>query len=111
MRPPVRPVAPGPGQKSVWDYPRPPRVEAATDRISIRVRFGAETIVDTTDAVRVLQTSHPPVYCLPRSAFPLWGSGTAFLQGSNTATIWQSLHLHLVKKRVTDLLGAKLRTC
>ena len=69
MRPPVRPVVPTPGQESVWDYPRPPRVEATTDRI--RIRFGGETIVDTTDAVRVLETSHPPVYYLPRSAFPV----------------------------------------
>ena len=68
MLPPVRPVAPAPGQESVWDYPRPPRVETTTDRI--RIRLGGETIVDTTDAVRVLETSHPPVYYLPRSAFP-----------------------------------------
>ena len=68
MRNDVIPVTPGPGQESVWDYPRPPRVEATTDRI--RIRLGGETIVDTTDAVRVLETSHPPVYYLPRSAFP-----------------------------------------
>ncbi|MBG6107114.1 DUF427 domain-containing protein [Frigoribacterium sp. CG_9.8] len=67
MRNDVTPVTPGPGQESVWDYPRPPRVEATTERI--RIRFGGETIVDTTDAVRVLETSHPPVYYLPRSAF------------------------------------------
>ncbi|CAN5176400.1 DUF427 domain-containing protein [soil metagenome] len=68
MRNDVTPLTPGPGQESVWDYPRPPRVEATTDRI--RIRFGGATIVDTTDAVRVLETSHPPVYYLPRSAFP-----------------------------------------
>ena len=68
MRNDVTPVTPGPGQESVWDYPRPPRVEATTERI--RIRFGGETIIDTTDAVRVLETSHPPVYYLPCSAFP-----------------------------------------
>ena len=68
MRNDVTPATPGPGQESVWDYPRPPRVEATTERI--RIRFGGETIIDTTDAVRVLETSHPPVYYLPRSAFP-----------------------------------------
>ncbi|MHC5795680.1 DUF427 domain-containing protein [Lacisediminihabitans sp. FW035] len=67
MRNNVTPQTPGPGQESVWDYPRPPRIEPTTDRI--RIRFGGETIVDTTDAVRVLETSHPPVYYLPRSAF------------------------------------------
>ena len=61
-------VAPGPGQESVWDYPRPPRVEVTDDRI--RIHLGGELLVDSTDAVRVLETSHPPVYYLPRSAFP-----------------------------------------
>lgn len=60
-------TVPGPGQESVWDYPRPPRVEPSSERIVIVL--GGETIVDTTDSVRVLETSHPPVYYLPRSAF------------------------------------------
>jgi uncharacterized protein (DUF427 family) len=64
----VKREVPGPGQESVWDYPRPPRVEKMTERI--RIRLDGVTVVDTTDAVRVLETSHPPVYYLPRSAFP-----------------------------------------
>jgi uncharacterized protein (DUF427 family) len=62
-----RRVEPGPGQESVWDYPRPPRVEAVRDRI--RIELGGRVIADTTDALRVLETSHPPVYYLPREAF------------------------------------------
>lgn len=57
-------IEPGPGQESVWDYPRPPRLEPTTRRI--RIVFGGETIVDTTSAFRVLETSHPPVYYIPR---------------------------------------------
>ncbi len=53
-------IKPGPGQESVWDYPRPPRVEAVTKRL--RVVLGGETIADTTRGFRVLETSHPPVY-------------------------------------------------
>lgn len=49
--------------ESVWDYPRPPRVEPAERRI--RVEVGGRTIVDTTQAKRVLETSHPPVYYVP----------------------------------------------
>ncbi|MBC7441860.1 MAG: DUF427 domain-containing protein [Ramlibacter sp.] len=64
----VTPAVPGPGQESVWDYPRPPRVEPSTDRVV--VRFGGDVIVDTDDVIRVLETSHPPVYYLPRAAFP-----------------------------------------
>jgi len=63
----VIPLVPQPGQESVWDYPRPPRLEPTSDRVTIRL--GGRIIADTTDAVRVLETSHPPVYYLPRSAF------------------------------------------
>ncbi len=49
--------------ESVWDYPRPPRVESTPRRI--RVEFGGELIVDTTRAYRVLETSHPPTYYVP----------------------------------------------
>ncbi|MFW6161711.1 MAG: DUF427 domain-containing protein [Planctomycetota bacterium] len=57
-------IEPGPGQESVWDYPRPPRVEES-DR-HVQVIFNGETIADTRHAKRVLETSHPPVYYIPR---------------------------------------------
>jgi uncharacterized protein (DUF427 family) len=56
-------VEPGPGQESVWDYPRPPRTEDVNERVE--VHFGGEKIADTTRAKRVLETSHPPVYYIP----------------------------------------------
>ena len=55
--------SPGPGQESVWDYPRPPRVEHVTERI--RVEFGGQLVADTRRALRVLETSGPPVYYIP----------------------------------------------
>src|SRR5689334_14898535 len=61
MRP--RPIAPGPNQESVWDYPRPPRIEPTSRRI--RVELDGVVIADTTRALRVLETSHPPVYYVP----------------------------------------------
>lgn len=48
---------------SVWDYPRPPRLERIAQRI--RVEFGGVTVVDTTRAYRVLETSHPPTIYVP----------------------------------------------
>ena len=64
MRTPRRdPV--GPGQESVWDYPRPPRLEPVGKRIEIG--FNGAPIAATTAAYRVLETSHPPVYYLPPS--------------------------------------------
>jgi uncharacterized protein (DUF427 family) len=56
-------IPPGPTQESVWDYPRPPRLEPVPQRIQIV--FVGETIADTCRAWRVLETSHPPVYYLP----------------------------------------------
>ena len=56
-------VEPLPGQESVWDYPRPPRLEDATRRI--RVVWNGVTIADTWRARRILETSHPPVYYIP----------------------------------------------
>ena len=59
--------SPGAGQESVWDYPRPPRVEPCSRRV--RVVLGGRTIAETDRAFRVLETSHPPTHYLPRSAF------------------------------------------
>lgn len=58
-------VTPGPGQESVWDYPRPPRLEVVRRRL--RVVQGGVTIADTTNGWRVLETSHPPNYYFPRA--------------------------------------------
>jgi uncharacterized protein (DUF427 family) len=59
----VKRIPPGPGQESVWDYPRPPRLEPTSRRI--RVLFAGITLVDSRRAIRVLETSHPPVYYIP----------------------------------------------
>ena len=52
-------------QESVWGYPRPPRAEAVARRI--RVQFAGEQIAETRFAIRILETSHPPVYYIPRA--------------------------------------------
>jgi uncharacterized protein (DUF427 family) len=56
-------IEPGPGQESVWDYPRPPRVEPSARRV--RIVFNGRVIVDSVRALRVLETSGPPVYYVP----------------------------------------------
>jgi uncharacterized protein (DUF427 family) len=60
-------IEPKPGQESVWDYPRPPRVDVVDARVTIEL--DGETIIDTLDVVRVVETSHPPVYYLPAEEF------------------------------------------
>jgi uncharacterized protein (DUF427 family) len=49
---------------SVWDYPRPPRVEPVPERI--RVVVGGVDVADTRRAFRVLETAGAPVYYVPR---------------------------------------------
>jgi uncharacterized protein (DUF427 family) len=60
-----RRIPPLPGQESVWDYPRPPRLEPVSNHIQLS--FSGALIADTTAAYRVLETIHPPVYYLPPS--------------------------------------------
>lgn len=59
----VDPVVPGPGQESVWDYPRPPRMEVVADRV--RVVVGGQAIADSQRALRVVETAGAPVYYVP----------------------------------------------
>lgn len=54
---------PGPGQESVWDYPRPPLLQSTAARVTIML--GGQVVADTTRAFRVLETSHPPTYYVP----------------------------------------------
>ena len=54
---------PGPGQESVWDYPRPPSVESVD--VPVRIEFGGEVIGESRRAVRVLETASGPAVYLP----------------------------------------------
>jgi uncharacterized protein (DUF427 family) len=56
-------IEPGPGQESVWDYPRPPRLDPTTTHV--RVAFAGELVADTRRAIRVLETSQPPAFYIP----------------------------------------------
>ena len=64
MRRPV-PIPPGPGQESVWDYPRPPAIRPCARRV--RVIHRGVTVADTTAALKVCETSQLPAYYLPRA--------------------------------------------
>jgi uncharacterized protein (DUF427 family) len=54
--------------ESVWDYPRPPRVEPSPAHVV--VELDGQVLADTRRSLRVLETSHPPVYYLPRRRRP-----------------------------------------
>jgi uncharacterized protein (DUF427 family) len=59
-----RKIEPAPGQESVWDYPRPPRLEPTNKEI--KIVFNGITIARSNNTKRVLETSHPPVYYIPQ---------------------------------------------
>ncbi|MCU1395147.1 MAG: hypothetical protein JWM34_3575 [Ilumatobacteraceae bacterium] len=86
----VERVQPGPGQESVWNYPRPPAVVPTIDRVRI-VHRGA-TIADTTHAIRVLETSQPPAFYIPRADVAdehiVAGSGNSFCEWKGPSTYW-----------------------
>ncbi|MDJ0393382.1 DUF427 domain-containing protein [Rhodococcus sp. G-MC3] len=60
----MTPEVPGPGQESVWDYPRPPLLEQSSRLITVRLQ--GVLVAETRDAWRVLETSHPPTWYVPR---------------------------------------------
>lgn len=74
-----KPIKPKAGQESVWDYPRPPRLEPVHK--TIEIYFNGEQIARTDNAYRVLETSHPPVYYIP-----LADVNTDFLHPSDQKT-------------------------
>ncbi len=51
------------GQESVWDYPRPPRLER--DRREVTVHASSQIIARSSNAIRVLETASPPTFYLP----------------------------------------------
>jgi uncharacterized protein (DUF427 family) len=56
-------IEPGPGQESVWDYPRPPRVVESGKHV--QVIFNSAVIAESCRAKRVLETAGAPVYYIP----------------------------------------------
>ena len=76
MKHPER-IEPQPGQESVWDYPRPPRLEKSDKEIKIVVNEIA--IATSNNTYRVLETSHPPVYYIPPTDIK-----TEYLHEANT---------------------------
>ena len=59
------PVNEAEGEESVWDYPRPPKVEPSLS--TFEIYFAGEKVADSSRAVRVLETSHPPVFYVPQA--------------------------------------------
>ena len=100
MRPRPDPV--GPGQTSVWSFPRPPIAEPCTAHL--RIEHLERTIVDTKASVRTLETSHPPSYYIPPDAIAPGvlrrAGGTSFCEWKGTAIYWDIIIGNVVLPRV-----------
>lgn len=59
----MKKIPPKPGQESVWDYPRPPKLEPTSK--TLKVVFNDVVIAQTNYGQRILETSHPPTYYFP----------------------------------------------
>lgn len=94
-------IEPKPGQESVWDYPRPPRLERSPKQI--KIVFNQITLVDSCNTYRVLETSHPPVYYIPPEDIK-----TEYLQPANSRRSfceWKGFALYydlIVKDKQVD---------
>lgn len=83
-------IEPGDGQESVWDYPRPPKLELCNKTVRV-VTLGV-TVAETRSALKVLETSHPPTYYLPpadvRLDLLVPASGGSFCEWKGLAAYW-----------------------
>jgi uncharacterized protein (DUF427 family) len=59
-------VEPGPGQESVWDYPRPPAIKP--DNRLVEVMHGSAVVARTHSSYRVMETASPPTFYIPPDA-------------------------------------------
>ena len=87
-----RPDPVGPGQESVWSYPRPPSAEVTPRHVV--VELGGRVVADSRRAVRVCETSHPPVLYVPRGdvvdGVLSRGQGGSFCEFKGLATYWDA---------------------
>ena len=54
---------PGPGQESVWDYPRPPALDPSAEHVVVEAN--GVRLAETRNSIRVLETAGPPTYYIP----------------------------------------------
>ena len=94
----VPPVVAGPGQESVWDYPRPPRAERSARLVT--VVLGGVEVCRTTRGIRVLETSHPPGWYLPGED---WLPGSLHRAAGSSFCEWKGVATYL------DVVGGDRR--
>lgn len=100
MRPRPDPV--GPGQQSVWSYPRPAIAQSCAAHVMIE--HDKQVIADTRASVRTLETSHPPTYYIPPDSIAAGilrrAEGHSFCEWKGSAVYWDAMIGATVMHRV-----------
>lgn len=83
-------IAPGPGQESVWDYPRPPAI--VPDARRVVVGDPDDPLAVSGRSVRVLETASPPTFYLPADDVEtgrlIVAPGRSLCEWKGEATYW-----------------------
>ena len=81
---------PGAGQESVWDYPRPPKIDP--DKRTVLVKLYETVIAESNSSVRILETSGPPVFYIPPSDIDMQllkkADGSSICEWKGPAVYW-----------------------
>ena len=90
IRPPFAERPQG-GQESVWDYPRPPRLESFT--ATVEVFANGTLIAHSVDTLRVLETASPPTVYIPQQDIVMSllseAEGNSFCEWKGSASYWK----------------------
>ena len=81
---------PGPGQESVWDYPRPPALVHSGSLVEVGNK--EHPLASTKLALRIIETASPPTYYLPPDSVDreqlVQAQGSSFCEWKGEATYW-----------------------
>ena len=81
---------PGAGQESVWDYPRPPKIDP--DNRTVIVNYKTVIVAESRNTVRILETSSPPVFYIPEKDIDLTklekGEGSSLCEWKGQGGYW-----------------------
>ena len=99
---PPRPDPVQPGQRSVWDFPRP-AIAGASDA-HIRIEHRGVIVAETRNAICTYETSHPPSYYIPPQDIAPGllrrASGSSFCEWKGAASYWDVIIGDEVLERV-----------
>lgn len=89
QRPPFAQQA-GPGQESVWDYPRPPAL--VPEKRYITITWQGQSVVESSNSIRVLETASPPTFYFPpeavNTALLQAATGSSYCEWKGEASYW-----------------------